>query len=740
MTVADQTILRGDPGCSYKGIVAKVQPSIDPDAGVDVVCFMSTDSVDADTEVVLPGGADFSRFDKNPVLMLCHGYGQPGCYYPLPVGKVLWTKRRPHGVMAGIQFADVTDMARDVKALFATGMLRSFSIGFISLEASLMTREEAASRPDWQAAYDRTGGKVLVHRKWMLIELSVAPVPSNPDALVTAYKAKGLSVPTWLQFPEVRTMPDLTTRSATEGGAKDVHVVPFAPCKDVSQRPWEGDEAIARIRKRCSSDGSGHPDTIDFGQYEKFFTFIRGDRENVSSYHSPHHDVEGGKMVLLRHKLGLCVAELDGGRAGGLDVPESDLSGIEHHLREHYVQDLDLPYPGTKPSTANSGKTLKCYGVGTKSLSVGDHVAHEKSGLCGRLKSIHTEGLHPRHSRDRDEGTIQATEDEPVGLIAEHDDDHDETGATRAHYMHHLSMVDDDGDMDGDGGEPTEKSAGRADAPPFGVGGHVRHKASGACGEIKSIHKSGTHTLGLEGDDTGREVDATEGEPVVKVALHNIEHKCHGPMSRWLSRSLEPHPEPKGKALSEGSGAAGGYTVTGDAAGSPDSGETVTFDDETDDDDPHEEEGTAGYSRGDHVLVRAPHFHGKGEIKSFHHPKAPSLVRRAHNDLVASADEPAALVHIHKEMSDGHVPTDLHVAAHLKHLKKLDAPLRLPSKVKVAVAVPAAPGRKAGKSVERTVELAIPTVLSSDQEAAQQQAALIRGIEDVMKRTFAFLE
>jgi hypothetical protein len=200
----EAAVLRGDPGCTYKYLEARVAPSVDPTAAVDVACYMTTDTVDADDEVVLPSGVDLSRFEKNPVLMLCHGYGQPGCYYPLPIGKVVWTKRRPHGVMAGVKFAQSTALGREVKALFDEDMVRAFSIGFLSLESSPMTRDEAASRPGWQAAFDRTGGRVLVHRRWTLLELSVAPVPSNEDALRASYQAKGLPIPEWIALASPR--------------------------------------------------------------------------------------------------------------------------------------------------------------------------------------------------------------------------------------------------------------------------------------------------------------------------------------------------------------------------------------------------------------------------------------------------------------------------------------------------------------------------------------------------------
>jgi 2'-5' RNA ligase len=205
----ESEVVRGDPECVYRHVVAKVGPSVDPSAAVDVACFMTTDSVDADDEVVLPAGGDLSRFEKNPVVMLCHAYGQPGSYYPLPVGRVPWSKKRPTGILAGVKFAESSEMGRQVKGLFDEDMLRSFSIGFRPLESSPMTRAEADSRPDWKAAFDRTRGKVLVHRRWQLLELSVAPVPCNEDALVTAYKAKGVKVPAWLKLshPEPAEAP-----------------------------------------------------------------------------------------------------------------------------------------------------------------------------------------------------------------------------------------------------------------------------------------------------------------------------------------------------------------------------------------------------------------------------------------------------------------------------------------------------------------------------------------------------
>src|SRR5207244_1397158 len=102
-------------------------------------------------------------FKKNPVVMLCHSLGQMGSYYPLPIGNVKWTKVRAHGILAGLLFARSTPMGREVKGLFDERIQSAVSIGFRPIAGSAMTREEAGSRPDWQAAFERTKGRIHVH-------------------------------------------------------------------------------------------------------------------------------------------------------------------------------------------------------------------------------------------------------------------------------------------------------------------------------------------------------------------------------------------------------------------------------------------------------------------------------------------------------------------------------------------------------------------------------------------------
>lgn len=498
--------VRGDPEASYKHFVAKVAPSVDPDAVIDVACFMTTDAVDGDGEVMLPDGGDLSRFDKNPVVMLCHAMGQPGCYYPLPVGKAEWTKKRPRGVMAGVRFTEKSPMGREVKALFEDDMLRSFSVGFKPVEFSPMTFDEANSRPDWKAAYEKAKGRIGVHRKWHLLELSVAPVPSNPDALVVRYKSKGILVPDWLRLaapkPEAKTMLD-ATEAAAPGG--DIEVTPEATVNKAAVAP-----------------------------------------------------------------------------------------------------------------------VIKC-AMG-KALSLGSHVRDIGSGMCGDVKALHTEGSHPFDSEGEHEGEIEASEDNPVAHVHQHDDEHRRTKRVFALHAKGLASIPDDED------------------------------------------------------------DDTEGK-----ALGTLETKAAKPAAE---------PEPKGEMSPDGEG------------------EEVAED--MDEDDENTE--AAGFRRGHHVAIKAPHYRGVGVVKSIHRK---GHVPNVPNDVMGTQDEPAARVQCYKAMDDGHDPTVHHVGVKCKHL----APMAEEMKAPTTKAAPAPTTKAKGKAQAAiAVEPLPPLVALSDQELQLRAVKAIEGL------------
>jgi len=185
--------------------------------------FITTDSPDRDGEVVLPGGGDFTQFRKNPVVTFAHRYDE------LPIGRALWLKRDEQngraGILAKTQYATKPKdwgsapwLPSAVWALVQQGILKGKSIGFLPVEVRPPSKQELSARPDWANVR-------LIIAKWLLLEYAVAPVPSNPDALVQSI-GKGLAVPDSLleamgmMIPE--SGPELPTEHTEKTEKKDV--------------------------------------------------------------------------------------------------------------------------------------------------------------------------------------------------------------------------------------------------------------------------------------------------------------------------------------------------------------------------------------------------------------------------------------------------------------------------------------------------------------------------------------
>ncbi len=125
----------------------------------------STSTQDRDGEVIDAQGWDLKNFKKNPVIMYAHDYRS------LPIGKAprVWISADgklkntvefpPEGTY---EFADI------VERLVDTGYLKTESVGFIPKKWEDGDGEKAPKR---------------TYTKQELLEISLVPVPSNPDAL-----------------------------------------------------------------------------------------------------------------------------------------------------------------------------------------------------------------------------------------------------------------------------------------------------------------------------------------------------------------------------------------------------------------------------------------------------------------------------------------------------------------------------------------------------------------------------
>lgn len=130
---------------------------------------ITSGAVDRDNDTIDPGGWQFDNWLRNPVVLPTHAYDK----WPIARGANL--RRQGNSWLADFVFA-ATPEGDTALALVAAGMLNACSVGFRPLESS----------------YDNVRGGTNFQSQ-ELLEVSVCPVPANPEALVQRAQSLGLS-------------------------------------------------------------------------------------------------------------------------------------------------------------------------------------------------------------------------------------------------------------------------------------------------------------------------------------------------------------------------------------------------------------------------------------------------------------------------------------------------------------------------------------------------------------------
>jgi hypothetical protein len=144
---------------------------------------ITTDTLDADNEAVLPSGCDSSRFEKSGAIFAWHDYTLP---VATPIGKL---RRGDRFIDATCRFpvrpADyVGEFFPDyIRTLVKQKVIRGVSIGFVPREVRMPTYKDIER---WGQSLSR------VVSKWQLLEWSFAALQSNPDAMVVEGVRKGI--------------------------------------------------------------------------------------------------------------------------------------------------------------------------------------------------------------------------------------------------------------------------------------------------------------------------------------------------------------------------------------------------------------------------------------------------------------------------------------------------------------------------------------------------------------------
>lgn len=171
-----------------QGVSAEVKAKSTP-KGKSFTAIITTDSIDRDREVLMPGGMDTTDFEKNPIVFWNHDYNQPiagnATIKRIDDGKNGWfatatMAKRPEDHPEGVEWFPDT-----VHSLMEQGIVRGVSVGFDPIEGRKAGKKDI----------EQFGKDVhYVFTKWKLLEFSVAPLQCNQDATLTAVD-KGIISP-----------------------------------------------------------------------------------------------------------------------------------------------------------------------------------------------------------------------------------------------------------------------------------------------------------------------------------------------------------------------------------------------------------------------------------------------------------------------------------------------------------------------------------------------------------------
>jgi HK97 family phage prohead protease len=188
---------------------------------------ITAETLDRDGEVLIPQGMNSVEFEKNPTLFWNHDYAQP-------VGRCNGLKRKESTIVGDFTFAQRPDgyggefFPEVAAALVGQGIVNAVSVGYVP--------EDGGVRRATEIDRKKYGDRVhTVYSRWKLLEVSLAPLQANPDALITAVK-KGMMSPVAAKRWFGIDAPKRTVVTVS---------VPVPSTKDAA-RPIDVDEVVRR--------------------------------------------------------------------------------------------------------------------------------------------------------------------------------------------------------------------------------------------------------------------------------------------------------------------------------------------------------------------------------------------------------------------------------------------------------------------------------------------------------------
>jgi hypothetical protein len=326
--IALDTILKAlpkDDAFRYrKATMAKGPSEVLPGERADV-SWITTEDPDRTREVVRARGMNDSQFKLNPLVTLQHAYTLP------PIGRSLWRKVVRDGSMQGVKAKTQypvkpeawqgTWPADIALCLVQADLLRGKSIGFLPTKVHSPTETERQAN-DWKDVD-------LVIDEWILLEYACTFLPAQQNAIVEAVSKSTIQLPE--EFIQALELDPFVFQSK---GAVAYEETPKAD-KDSA---WDGAAATERLRHWAGVQSSSDLDRETRKKYSRGFAYVAGDGSRLDDYKLPHHDIHGGKLVVVYRGVVAAMAAVNGARGGvSFDSPD-EKPKVYRHLAKHYQQ------------------------------------------------------------------------------------------------------------------------------------------------------------------------------------------------------------------------------------------------------------------------------------------------------------------------------------------------------------------------------------------------------------------
>lgn len=245
----------------------------------------STD--DEDSHGTVLRNWNLERYQRNPTVLFAHNR------FDLPIGTASNVVQQGNRLEADITFLDEADNPVAERCLRCTRKkaLRGVSVGF---------RRGAGTKVSTE--YRDGNREVLAIEGAELCEISMLPIGSNPNALAE------------LRALAVAAEPDMSERGA----------VPYSPTKPVESTTWDAGAAERRLRAWAGDSAA---------KLARGYAYWDGEKV----YKLPHHDVQGGELVVSRKGVIAAGNAMQGSR-GGVRLPAVDRGAVRSHLEKHYHQ------------------------------------------------------------------------------------------------------------------------------------------------------------------------------------------------------------------------------------------------------------------------------------------------------------------------------------------------------------------------------------------------------------------